>query len=168
MSSLKYLSAYHPDLQFKIQQLLENNELDRYLKAKYPHPGIINNDSQLRVYVQALKNRFLKKSDPLSKIQFDPKIHIVNHALGTHTFVSRVQGGKLKAKNELRISTLFRNTPEPFLQMIVVHELAHLKEKDHNKSFYQLCTHMQPDYHQIEFDVRVYLTQVEEKGDIYA
>jgi predicted metal-dependent hydrolase len=42
--------------------------------------------------------------------------------------------------------------------MIVVHELAHLKELDHNKAFYQLCTYMLPDYHQLEFDLRVYLT----------
>ena len=42
--------------------------------------------------------------------------------------------------------------------MIVVHELAHLREKDHNKAFYQLCQHMLPAYHQYEFDLRVYLT----------
>jgi predicted metal-dependent hydrolase len=44
------------------------------------------------------------------------------------------------------------------LQMIVVHELAHLKERDHDKAFYALCEHMLPDYHQIEFDTRLYLT----------
>ena len=109
----------------------------------------------------------MRKSAPLSKICFDKKIHVVNNALGLHTYVSRIQGAKLKSKNELRVSTLFKNTPEAFLNMIVVHELAHLKEKDHNKAFYQLCLHMLPDYHQIEFDVRVYLTQLEERGEIY-
>lgn len=43
--------------------------------------------------------------------------------------------------------------------MIVVHELAHLKEKEHDKSFYQLCCHMEPQYHQLEFDTRLWLTQ---------
>lgn len=84
-----------------------------------------------------------------------------------HTYVSRVQGGKLKAKNELRVSSVFKRTPEPFLNMIVVHELAHLKEKEHNKAFYQLCRHMQPNYHQLEFDVRVYLTHLEDVGPVY-
>jgi predicted metal-dependent hydrolase len=51
--------------------------------------------------------------------------------------------------------------------MIVVHELSHLKEKEHNKAFYQLCQHMLPEYHQIEFDVRVYLTHLEEVGEVY-
>jgi predicted metal-dependent hydrolase len=147
--------------------MLEQDSLKNMLLDKYPCVHQVANDSDLREYVMALKNRFLRKSAPLSKIIFDPKIHVVEHALGLHSFVSRVQGGKLKSKNELRISTLFKNTPEPFLNMIVVHELAHLKEKAHNKAFYQLCLHMLPDYHQIEFEVRVYLTQLEKKGQIY-
>ena len=48
-----------------------------------------------------------------------------------------------------------------FLKMIAVHELAHLKEREHNKSFCQLCLHMEPNYHQLEFDLRLYLTQME-------
>jgi len=167
VSTLKYLSSYQPALQAQIQVLLDEGRLTDYLLTKYPTAGEINTDKQLRDYVLAIKNTFLKKSAPLSKIAFDPKIHVVNHALGLHTYVSRIQGGKLKAKNELRISTLFKNVPDAFLRMIVVHELAHLKEKDHNKSFYQLCTHMLPEYHQLEFDMRVYLTHVESVGKIY-
>jgi predicted metal-dependent hydrolase len=167
VSTLKYLSSYQPALQAQIQVLLDEGRLTDYLLTKYPTAGEINTDKQLRDYVLAIKNTFLKKSAPLSKIAFDPKIHVVNHALGLHTYVSRIQGGKLKAKNELRVSTLFKNVPDAFLRMIVVHELAHLKEKDHNKSFYQLCTHMLPEYHQLEFDMRVYLTHVESVGKIY-
>jgi predicted metal-dependent hydrolase len=57
--------------------------------------------------------------------------------------------------------------PEAFLKMIVVHELAHLKEKEHNRAFYQLCEHMLPEYHQLEFDTRVYLTQLDLSGSLY-
>ena len=74
---------------------------------------------------------------------------------------------ELKSKNEIRIGALFKKSPEAFLEMIVVHELAHLKEKNHNKNFYKLCQHMQADYHQIELDLRIYLTQIELFGDIY-
>jgi len=56
------------------------------------------------------------------------------------------------------VATLFKAAAPEFLRMIVVHELAHLKEMDHNKAFYQLCTYMLADYHQLEFDLRVYLT----------
>jgi predicted metal-dependent hydrolase len=165
--TLKYLSAYPPNLQQQIAKLLEQNRLQAYLLQKYPTVNKVPNDMALREYVMNLKNQYIKKSQPLSKVIFDKKIHVVNNALGLHTFVSRVQGGKLKSKNEIRISTLFKQAPIEFLNMIVVHELAHLKEKEHNKAFYQLCLHMLPDYHQIEFDVRVYLTHLEEKGAVY-
>ena len=38
---------------------------------------------------------------------------------------------------------------------------SHLKEREHNKAFYQLCRHMEPDYAQLEFDLRLYLTELE-------
>ena len=69
-----------------------------------------------------------------------------------------MQGGKLQAKREIRISALFREGPLQFLRMIVVHELAHLRQREHDKAFYQLCLHMEPHYHQYEFDLRAYLT----------
>lgn len=56
---------------------------------------------------------------------------------------------------------MFRDAPAEFLKMIVVHELAHLKEPAHDRAFYRLCTHMAPDYHQLEFDMRLYLTLLE-------
>jgi len=49
----------------------------------------------------------------------------------------------------------------PFLKMIVVHELAHLKEREHDKAFYALCAHMEPAYHALEFDLRLWLTALE-------
>ena len=51
--------------------------------------------------------------------------------------------------------------------MIVTHELAHLKVKEHNKAFYKLCTYMEPDYHQLEFDTRLYLTHIDLYGKLY-
>ena len=114
-----------------------------------------------------LKSQFLRKSNPLSKVIYDDKLDVLHQALGLHSFVSRIQGGKLKAKNEIRIGSIFKKAPIEFLRMITVHELAHLKEKEHNKAFYKLCSHMEPNYHQFEFDMRVYLTHVELIGELY-
>ena len=161
---LKYIGAYPAHLQQQVQQLLDENRLADYLAAKYPLAHSVANDSELRDFVMALKNRYMKKTEPLSQIKYDNRIHVVNNALGLHSYVSRVQGDKLKRKNEIRISSVFRKFPEPMLEMIVVHELAHLKEKEHNKNFYQLCVHMLPDYHQLEFDTRLYLTLLESGG----
>ena len=164
---LKYLSAYSELVQLQVEQMLEQNTLEKYLLNKYPSTHEVTSDKALRAYVMTLKNQYLKKSSPLSQIKYDDKIHIINNALGLHTYVSRVQGNKLKSKNEIRIGSLFKKTPEAFLAMIVVHELAHLKEKEHNKAFYKLCQYMLSDYHQLEFDARVYLTQLEFFGEIY-
>lgn len=98
--------------------------------------------------MQSLKDRHLRQSVPLGKVVYDNKLQVMKHALGTHTSISRVQGGRLKASREIRIATVFRAAPAEFLEMIAVHELAHLKEPEHDKAFYRLCTHMQPDYHQ--------------------
>lgn len=167
MSLLKYLSSYPTELQQQVQQLIDDNRLRTFLLNKYPRPHNVTNDQELREYVISLKNRYLKKSSPISKIGYNNKIHVIKNALGTHSYVSRVQGSKLKSKNEIQISTLFKRAPEPFLNMIVVHELAHIKEKEHNKAFYQLCQHMQPNYHQLEFETRIFLTQLELDGCIY-
>ena len=167
-SQLKYLSSYSLDIKEKIQVMLDNNSLKTFLLNKYPTPHTIYNDKALREYVMGIKNQYLKKSNPLSQVKYDDKIHVINNALGLHTYVSRVQGSKLKSKNELRVGSIFKGAPEPFLKMIVVHELSHLKEKKHDKAFYKLCEHMLPNYHQLEFELRVYLTQLELKGPIYS
>ena len=166
-SSLKYLSAYSPTIQSQVEKMLEQQTLSKYLLNKYPKSHSVTSDKALRSYTLDIKNQYLKKSAPLSQVKFDDKIHIINNALGLHTYISRVQGNKLKSKHEIRIGSLFKKAPEPFLTMIVVHELAHLKEKSHNKAFYKLCQYMQADYHQIELDVRIYLTQLETYGAIY-
>lgn len=155
---LTYLQAYPAELLDKVRALLDQGQLGQWLARRYPERHDAGTDRALYDYTMALKQRYLKNAPPLAKVQYDNNMHPVNGTLGTNAFVSRVQGGKLKAKNEIRIATLFREAPEPFLQMIVVHELAHLKEKNHDKAFYQLCCHMLPDYHQLEFDTRLWLT----------
>ncbi|KRG68093.1 M48 family metallopeptidase [Pseudoxanthomonas dokdonensis] len=161
MDPLKYLAGYPPQLQAKVRELIAQGRLGEVLSARYSQAHAVRSDDQLYEYVQALKDRHLRRSVPLGKVVYDSKLQVMKHALGTHTSISRVHGGKLKASREIRIATVFRDAPAEFLQMIVVHELAHLKEAEHNKAFYQLCTHMAPDYHQLEFDLRLYLTRLE-------
>ena len=167
MKKLKYLEHYPKDIIFQISKLIEEDKLDKYLLNKYKKAHEYKSDKALFEFTMDLKNRFLKKSLPLSKIVYDGKINVINDALGMHTFISRVQGGKLKSKNEIKIASMFKNVPEEFLSMIVVHELAHIKEKAHDKAFYKLCTYMEPNYHQYEFDLRVYLTYIEKNGKLY-
>ena len=167
MASLKYLAHYPPQLTSQIQTLLDEQRLADYILSKYPQAHDITSARALYDYAMEIKGEYLRSSKPISKVIYDDKIHIINHALGLHTNISRVQGNKLKAKSEIRVAVLFRRVPLEFLRMIVVHELAHLKERDHDKSFYKLCQYMEPDYHQLEFDLRVYLTHIDLMGELY-
>lgn len=166
-NALRYLSAYPANVQQQASELLSADKLGDILKGRHPQVHNLSSANLLYDYAQSIKNEYLRSSPPISKVVYDDKIHVIDNALGLHTFVSRVQGNKLKAKKEIRISTLFRNTPEAFLRMIIVHELAHLREKDHNKAFYKLCQYMEPDYFQLELDVRLYLCHREQYGDLW-
>lgn len=161
MEPFKYLAGYPPHVLAEVRALIAQGRLGSMLNEKYSRLHAVRNDGQLYEYVQALKERHLRKSVPLGKVIYDSSLQVMKHALGTHTSISRAHGGKLKASREIRIATVFRDAPSEFLKMIVVHELAHLKEAEHDKSFYRLCTHMEPDYHQLEFDLRLYLTHLD-------
>ncbi|SEJ18078.1 hypothetical protein SAMN05216567_102318 [Variovorax sp. OK605] len=163
---MKYLAGYPASLLDQVRQLVADDKLAALLGKRYPE-GVhtVQTDRALYEYVSELKSEFMRKAEPLSKVMFDNKLHVIRNALGTHTTVSRVQGGKLKAKREIRVASLFKGVPLPWLRMIVVHELAHMKERDHDKAFYSLCTHMEPDYSQLEFDLRLYLTHLDGGGE---
>ncbi len=158
MTALKYLQAYPTSLQDSVRQMIAEDKLGAYLSQRYPERHAVQSDKALYNYVMALKQEHLRNASSIDKVLFDGRLDLTHRALGLHTATSRVQGGKLKAKKEIRIAALFKAAAPEFLKMIVVHELAHLKESDHNKAFYQLCEHMQPGYHQLEFDLRIYLT----------
>jgi len=163
-SSPNYLAGYPAALAKGAQRLIEQGQLANILLQKYPLAHTVRTDKALYDYVQYLKGEFLRNSGQLSKVAFDSKVHVILNALGTHTSISRVQGSKLKTKCEIRVATVFKEMPPEFLRMIVVHELAHIKERQHDKAFYNLCQHMEPDYHQLEFDLRVYLSYLDASG----
>ncbi|WP_375213161.1 M48 family metallopeptidase [Aquabacterium sp.] len=155
---MSYLGGYPAHLLQQVQALIDSGRLGEHLRQRYPRQHEVRTDKALYDLVTALKAEHMRGAEPISKVAYDSKIQVVQHALGTHTRVSRVQGGQLKAKREIRVASLFREAPAEFLQMIVVHELAHLRVREHDKAFYALCTHMLPDYHQLEFDCRLWLT----------
>jgi len=168
MEQLRYLNGYSPAVLEKVKDLLEQEKLGDHLLRQYPKVHDIRSAKALYQYTMDLKNTYMSKARPLSKVVYDDRIDVIKNALGLHSYIMRVQGSKLKAKNEIQIASVFKKAPEPFLRMIVVHELAHFKEKEHNKAFYQLCQHMEPDYYQLEFDLRLYLTHLDLNGPLYS
>ena len=154
---LPFLAGYAPALLDQVRALRDAGTLGEHLARRYPEAHDIRNDGALYAHASALKARHLKNAPALAKVAYDGRLQIDQRALGTLTAVSRVQGGRLVAKREIRVAAVFKDAPAAMLDMIVVHELAHLKSREHDKAFYALCDHMLPGYHQLEFDTRVYL-----------
>lgn len=159
MIHLKYLSGYPEHLLAPVETLIRNDKLGAWLESKYPEKHSVQNDSALFDYVSELKARYLKNTAAVNKVYFDNKLSVVHRALGLNISKAHMQGNQIKRRREIIIAGIFREAAPEFLRMIVVHELAHLREANHDKAFYQLCTHIEPTYHQLEFDFRLYLTQ---------
>ena len=159
-----YLSGYPPAVLAEAQWLLDQRRIGSLIAARYPLAHTVRTDRALYDFVSALKSEFMRSAEPIAKVVYDARMQVMQHTLGTHTTVSRVQGTRLKAKREIRVASVFRQAPAAFLKMIAVHELAHLKEREHGRAFYALCLHMEPAYHQLEFDVRLWLAAREVEG----
>ena len=157
MTTLKYIAHYSEQIQSQAATLISSGRLSDYLDKNYPNRHQIQSDKALYHYINDIKNQYMRKSSPLSQVTYNSKLAVLKQALGIHTYQSRVQGSKLKSHNSITVASLFKEAPPEFLRMIVVHELAHFKEQEHNKAFYQLCCHMEPDYHQFELDTRLWL-----------
>jgi hypothetical protein len=163
---VKYLAHYPEELQDQVRALIDAGRLGPMLAERYPDKHEIQSNPTLYNYVMAIKRAKMASSPPLAKVTYCDKISTLNQALGTHTYATRVQGGKLKTKHELRVASIFKQGPPEFLEMIVVHELAHLRGREHDKAFYRLCQHMLPDYHRVELDLRLWLTWIDLVRDL--
>lgn len=161
MLAARYLAGYPSELIAQAEALRSEGRLAGYLERRFPERHEVRSDGALFAYVNDLKTRHLRNAEPLNFVGYDAKLRVLQHALGTHTRRTQVQGARLKMRREIRVATLFKEAPAALLRMIVVHELAHLRELEHNKAFYKLCQHMEPDYFQLEFDLRLYLMNQE-------
>jgi predicted metal-dependent hydrolase len=159
--AMRYLRGYPAGLQERARTMIVRGEAGPRLAKRYPERHPVQTDKALFAFANDIRQSFMRQAPLLNKVQYDSKLDVIAHALGLHTAISRVQGGRLVAKKEIRIASLFKHIAPEFLQMIVVHELAHLREMNHDKAFYRLCETMLPDYHQVEFDLRLLLAHRE-------
>ena len=166
MNTLPFLVGYPAELLEQARALLESGKLKAHLDGRYPDRHQVNNNRALNAYVQGLKADYMRNAPPLSVVRFDDRLRTVHQALGLHTTSIRTQGTKLRKRREVRVASIFKATPPEFLRMIVVHELAHMKHADHDLDFYKLCVHMEPEYHQYELDMRLFLTERESSSSV--
>lgn len=59
---------------------------------------------------------------------------------------ARKRYGSCSGKNSLCFSCFLMNSPEEAVDLVVVHELCHIREKNHGPRFYALLERYLPDY----------------------
>ena len=74
MKSLRYIAAYGEETTSQVAKIIEQKKLTKLLLSRYEKSHTITTDKALYDYTMALKNEYLKKSQPLSKVIYDNKI----------------------------------------------------------------------------------------------
>lgn len=65
---------------------------------------------------------------------------------GVKITAARKRYGSCSGKNSLCFSCFLMNSPEEAVDLVVVHELCHIREKNHGPRFYALLEQYLPDY----------------------
>ena len=65
---------------------------------------------------------------------------------GLRITTARSRFGSCSARNSLCFSCFLMNYPDEAVDLVVVHELAHIRQKNHGPLFYALIAEILPDY----------------------
>lgn len=68
----------------------------------------------------------------------------------------KTRWGSCGPRNDININWLLAFTPEPVLEYVVVHELCHIRERNHSPAFWALLASHLPDYLQQRQWLRAY------------
>jgi hypothetical protein len=154
---LPYLRGYPPELLQQVRDLLAAAGWPRPWRSGIPRRTTCRTERALYDYVSALKARHMKSARrwrrwPTTRSCTSCATPWARTAPSPRA--GRAAQGQARDPHRRAV----QGAPADFLRMIVVHELAHLKEREHDRAFYALCLHMEPHYHQLEFDLRLWLT----------
>jgi predicted metal-dependent hydrolase len=69
------------------------------------------------------------------------------------------QWGSCSAKNDLSFNTMIIKLPHDVIQYIIVHELAHIRHKHHQKRFWEEIEKYMPEYKQHIIELKKYSAQ---------
>ena len=132
----RYLAGYAPELLGQVRELIAQGRLAESLERRYPERHDVCSDGALYDYVAAQKSRYMRNAGPLAKVVYDKRL--ASSTAGSGDAHDWFAGARRQPQDQTRDPHRqpVRQAPAAFLWMIVVHELAHLKEREHGKPFY--------------------------------
>ena len=87
MPALKYLNGYDERTLDRVRELIAQDRLGTVLRERYGEAHAVRNDKALFEYTIELKDRFMRKSDPLGKVIYDNRLHVVRDGLQALAFL---------------------------------------------------------------------------------
>lgn len=93
--------------------------------------------------ISVLRERAARELPP--KIDYYSRLMGVTPA-GIRITSARTRYGSCSAKNRLCFSCFLMTCPDAAIDLVVVHELAHIREKNHGPRFYALLASILPDH----------------------
>ena len=109
------------------------------LLQQSPYRNIQLSEQQIKELKQKAKTVIGKKVDYYSKLMglYPTDIKITS---------AKKRFGSCSTKNSICFSYRLMLYPDEAIDYVVVHELAHIKHKNHSKNFYKLIEKYMPDY----------------------
>ncbi len=99
---------------------------------------------QSRLFAQYFHNQFSDRVEQINKSTYRKTYNSVNLKY------NRSNWGSCSSQNNLNFSTRLLLTPEPVMDYVIVHELAHLSEMNHSSRFWNLVEQAMPSYKEKE------------------
>jgi predicted metal-dependent hydrolase len=73
-----------------------------------------------------------------------------------HFRKTKRQWGSCSAKNDISLNTMLMKLPQKLIDYVVVHELAHIRHKHHQKSFWKTVERYLPEYQDAIAELKTY------------
>jgi predicted metal-dependent hydrolase len=69
---------------------------------------------------------------------------------------ARTRWGSCSSRNALSLNTRLLMLPDRLIDYVIVHELSHIRHKNHSRAFWDLVARYQPDYKRLRRAIRPY------------
>lgn len=76
----------------------------------------------------------------------------------------RTKWGSCSSRGNLNFNTLLRHLPDELVEYVVLHELAHLVERKHNRDYWRIVSSVNPDHERMEHLLSVYWFAINRDG----
>jgi len=69
---------------------------------------------------------------------------------------TKSQWGSCSSKNNISLNTYLCLLPKELIEYVIIHELSHIKHKNHSKEFWNLVQEYQPNYKNLRKELKKY------------